>query len=91
VREEAFVNGYAYFLLLLMYFMYFLFCVFFMRVNEGRVLSKCSSEYYIIGIRTAQRCIETVKALQKVLFSSFSHLLIIYCSVRMQGSTQRVR
>jgi hypothetical protein len=41
--------------------MYFLFCVFFMRVNEGRVLSKCSSEYYIIGIRTAQRCIETVK------------------------------
>ena len=61
MREEAFVNGYAYFLLLLMYFMYFLFCVFFMRVNEGRVLSKCSSEYYIIGIRTAQRCIETVK------------------------------
>ncbi len=59
MREEAFVNGYAYFLLLLMYLMYF--CVFFMRVNEGRVLSKCSSEYYIIGIRTAQRCIETVK------------------------------
>jgi hypothetical protein len=42
------------------FYVFSLLC-FFMRVNEGRVLSKCSSEYYIIGIRTAQRCIETVK------------------------------